>query len=565
MKKYQPTDATTNPSLILAASKLEQYQGLIARAVQYAKEKASSPEERLELATDKLFVLFGCEILKIIPGRVSTEVDARLSFDKEASISKAQRFIQMYQEEGVGKERILIKLASTWEGIQAARTMFYLTYCLVQLAARGLNVVLISRTLERLKATAQEIETKHKVETRVVAVDFSLGPEIYDGIRKELADLEVGVLVNNVGMSYEYAEYFTKVQGGDEMMRLILPQMELRRKGVIINLASLSALHPMPLLSVYGASKLAARGLNVVLISRTLERLKATAQEIETKHKVETRVVAVDFSLGPEIYDGIRKELADLEVGVLVTGDESWMFEYDPESKRQSCAWYTKSSPRPKKARMNKLRIKTIIIVFFDIRGIVHCEFVLLGQTVNSAFYLEVLRRMKRRIARVRTDIKDTVKLHHDNATSHTAFIITNFLARSNTSVIPHPPYSPLNNVGMSYEYAEYFTKVQGGDEMMRLILPQMELRRKGVIINLASLSALHPMPLLSVYGASKVALAFNNKSPLAVISADLQSAAFGNVDQEFLASQLRSFSLPLPFLEYLLLLYTKADATIKI
>ncbi|UYV60257.1 hypothetical protein LAZ67_1000570 [Cordylochernes scorpioides] len=127
----------------------------------------------------------------------------------------------------------------------------------------------------------------------------------------------------------------------------------------------------------------------------------------------------------------------------VVTGDESWMFEYDPESKRQSCAWHTKSSPRPKKARMSKSRIKTMIIVFFDIRGIVHCEFVPQGQTVNSAFYLEVLRRLKRRITRVRTDIKDTVKLHHDNATSHTAFIITNFLARSNTPVIPHPPYSP--------------------------------------------------------------------------------------------------------------------------
>ncbi|UYV71602.1 hypothetical protein LAZ67_8003827 [Cordylochernes scorpioides] len=126
-------------------------------------------------------------------------------------------------------------------------------------------------------------------------------------------------------------------------------------------------------------------------------------------------------------------------ISTIVTGDESWMFEYDPESKRQSCAWHTKSSPRPKKARMSKSRIKTMIIDFFDIRGIVHCEFVPQGQTVNSAFYLEVLRRLKRRMALVRTDIKDTVKLHHDNATSHTAFIITNFLARSNTSMIPHP------------------------------------------------------------------------------------------------------------------------------
>ncbi|UYV69395.1 hypothetical protein LAZ67_6003445 [Cordylochernes scorpioides] len=139
-----------------------------------------------------------------------------------------------------------------------------------------------------------------------------------------------------------------------------------------------------------------------------------------------------------EDVDRVLEELLDLIqnepdfLNSVVTGDESWMFEYDPESKRQSCAWHTKSSLRPKKARMSKSRIKTMIIVFFDIRGIVHCEFVPQGQTVNSAFYLEVLRRLKRRIARVRTNIKDTVKIHHDNATSHTAFIITNFLAQSN-------------------------------------------------------------------------------------------------------------------------------------
>ncbi|UYV68226.1 hypothetical protein LAZ67_5003465 [Cordylochernes scorpioides] len=115
----------------------------------------------------------------------------------------------------------------------------------------------------------------------------------------------------------------------------------------------------------------------------------------------------------------------------------------DLQMRKAELCMAQKSSPRPKKARMSKSRSKTMIIVFFDIRGVEHCEFVPQGQTVNSAFYLEVLRRLKRRIARVRTDIKDTVKLHHDNANSHTAFIITNFLARSNTPVIPHPSYSP--------------------------------------------------------------------------------------------------------------------------
>ncbi|UYV65641.1 hypothetical protein LAZ67_3004938 [Cordylochernes scorpioides] len=174
------------------------------------------------------------------------------------------------------------------------------------------------------------------------------------------------------------------------------------------------------------------------IVTEDLQMRKVCAKfvpKVLTQDQKELRVLRCQ-----ELLDLIQNEPGFLNS--VVTGDESWMFEYDQESKRQSCAWHTKSSPRPKKARMSKSRINTMIIVFFDIRGIVHCEFVPQGQTVNSAFYLEVLRRLKRRIARVRTDIKDTVKLYHDNATSHTAFIITNFLARSNTPVIPHPPYS---------------------------------------------------------------------------------------------------------------------------
>jgi len=126
IKKFQPTDATTNPSLILAASKNDAYKPLITKAVQYAKEKAgktATREQILTLACDKLFVLFGKEILTIIPGRVSTEVDARLSFNKEKSVQKGLALIKLYEEEGVPKERILIKLASTWEGVEAAREL----------------------------------------------------------------------------------------------------------------------------------------------------------------------------------------------------------------------------------------------------------------------------------------------------------------------------------------------------------------------------------------------------------------------------------------------------------
>ncbi|XP_066970231.1 transaldolase isoform X2 [Macrobrachium rosenbergii] len=123
MKEYKPTDATTNPSLILQAANMPQYAPLIDQAIEYGKENGSDSEEQVAAAMDKLFVLFGCEILKIVPGRVSIEVDARLSFDKDASVSKARKFISMFESEGIDKERILIKLASTWEGIQAAKVL----------------------------------------------------------------------------------------------------------------------------------------------------------------------------------------------------------------------------------------------------------------------------------------------------------------------------------------------------------------------------------------------------------------------------------------------------------
>ena len=120
IKKYKPTDATTNPSLILAAANLPEYQHLIDDAILYGKKNGKSQKEILELSIEKAFVNFGLEILKIVPGRVSTEVDARLSFDVKGSIQKAKRYISLYEEAGIPKERVLVKLASTWEGILAA-------------------------------------------------------------------------------------------------------------------------------------------------------------------------------------------------------------------------------------------------------------------------------------------------------------------------------------------------------------------------------------------------------------------------------------------------------------
>jgi transaldolase len=120
---YKPQDATTNPSLILAAANKPGYARLIDVAVAEAKKKGGSLDEQTDAALDRLLVEFGREILQIIPGRVSTEVDARLSFDKEATKAKAHQLIALYDSVGIKKERILIKIASTWEGIQAAREL----------------------------------------------------------------------------------------------------------------------------------------------------------------------------------------------------------------------------------------------------------------------------------------------------------------------------------------------------------------------------------------------------------------------------------------------------------
>merc|ERR1712106_485559 len=122
ISKFMPRDATTNPSLILAAAKMPQYSEIVDAAIASAKVGATV-EEQVEIAMDRLFVDFGAEILKVVEGRVSTEVDARLSFDKEAQVAKALKLISLYKDLGISKERVLIKLSSTWEGIKAAEEL----------------------------------------------------------------------------------------------------------------------------------------------------------------------------------------------------------------------------------------------------------------------------------------------------------------------------------------------------------------------------------------------------------------------------------------------------------
>lgn len=132
IQKYHPQDATTNPSLILKAAQLSDYAPLMDQAIAYAKTQSEDSKEQVQAACDMLAVSIGKEILNVVPGRISTEVDACLSYDCEGSIAKARQLIKMYNDAGIKNDRILIKLAATWQGIRAAE----------QLEKEGINCVI---------------------------------------------------------------------------------------------------------------------------------------------------------------------------------------------------------------------------------------------------------------------------------------------------------------------------------------------------------------------------------------------------------------------------------------
>jgi transaldolase len=159
IKQFSPQDATTNPSLILKAALVAEYQSLIDDAIAYANLNGSSPADKLAIALDKVAVNFGAEISKLVPGYVSTEVDARLSFDTNATVERARRIIGMYKELGIDKSRILIKIASTYEGIRAGEILqkegitcnLTLLFSIVQAAACAeANITLISPFVGRI-------------------------------------------------------------------------------------------------------------------------------------------------------------------------------------------------------------------------------------------------------------------------------------------------------------------------------------------------------------------------------------------------------------------------------
>jgi transaldolase len=209
---YKPQDATTNPSLLFQAAQKPQYEHLVNAALASAAQHSGSEKERTEAFMDHLLINFGCAILKIVPGRVSTEVDAGLSFDIEGSLAKARRLIGLYEKAGVSRERILIKLASTWEGIRAAE----------QLEREGIHC-----NLTLLFSFAQAVAC---AEAGVTLISPFVG-RIYDWYRKERGNeipIDEDPGVASVTRIYNYFKKFgykTQVMGAsfrkvDQIVRL---------------------------------------------------------------------------------------------------------------------------------------------------------------------------------------------------------------------------------------------------------------------------------------------------------------------------------------------------------
>ena len=198
--KARPQDATTNPSLILAAAQMPQYRGLIDETVVLARSEGGNPADRMTILMDRLFVRFGIEILKHVPGRVSTEVDARLSFDTQSTLLKARQLIGYYESAGISRERILIKIGSTWEGIRAAE----------QLEKEGIHC-----NLTLLFSFAQAVAC---AEAGVTLISPFVG-RIYDYYRKEKGteippDQDPGVAsVTRIYNYYKKFGYRTQVMG----------------------------------------------------------------------------------------------------------------------------------------------------------------------------------------------------------------------------------------------------------------------------------------------------------------------------------------------------------------
>lgn len=280
--RYQPQDATTNPSLLLQAAQMPQYRGHVDAA--QAAAKGVAPKDQAEAFMDELFVRFGREILKLIPGRVSTEVDAGLSFDTEATLAKARKLMGMYEQHGVGRERVLIKIASTWEGIRAAEV----------LEREGIHC-----NLTLLFSFAQAVAC---AEARVTLISPFVG-RIYDwhkkdrGVKDIPADEDPGVAsVTRIYNYYKKFDYATQVMGAS-----------FRKADQILNLAGcdLLTISPDLLGELQGRDGAVPRRLSPEAARATdQKRLHLDEKTYRWMHNEDP--MAVD-----KLADGIRKFYAD--------------------------------------------------------------------------------------------------------------------------------------------------------------------------------------------------------------------------------------------------------------
>jgi transaldolase len=222
IKDFKPQDATTNPSLVYAATQKQEYARLLEEVLADRKKSNLSGHEQIEDICDHLLVQFGCDILEIVPGRVSTETDARLSFDVEGSINKARRLIQLYEERKIPRERVLIKIASTWEGLNAAE----------QLQKEGIrcNLTLLFSLPQAVRAA----------EAKVQLISPFVG-RIYDWYKKEYKRDYTGVEDPGVQSVKEIYTYYKKFEYKTEVMGA-----SFRNTGQIRELAGCDALTISP-------------------------------------------------------------------------------------------------------------------------------------------------------------------------------------------------------------------------------------------------------------------------------------------------------------------------------
>lgn len=216
IKEYAPQDATTNPSLILKAAKQDEYKHLVEKAVKDHSSSSLTGDALVESVIDQILILFGEEILKIVPGRVSTETDARLSFDLDGTVAKARQLIGMYEANGTSRDRILIKIASTWEGIKAAEILekegikcnLTLMFSLVQaIACAEANIQLISPFVGRIYdwyKNSTGIDYKGAEDPGVQSVQ-----EIYSYYKK------FGYKTEVMGASFRNVSQITELAGSD--------------------------------------------------------------------------------------------------------------------------------------------------------------------------------------------------------------------------------------------------------------------------------------------------------------------------------------------------------------